>query len=654
MPLVLSAETVEIDGICYNLNENVKSAEVVAKSSGKYSGNVVIPGSVTYGGVTYKVSNIGTEAFASCTGMTSVSIPNSITVIGSRAFRGCENLTAVYISDLSSWLRISFYTAYMAHGYDYSCNPLYFAHHLFLNGVEVKNLVIPEAITEIETAAFYGCSSLTSVTIPNGIRTIGYKAFYDCTGLTAVYASSVADWCNINFVGEEDEHMQHRGEDDFTSNPLSLAGHLYIGGNEIRDLVIPSTITAISYASFYGCNGLISVNIPRSVTSVHNNAFTGCNNIQTLSISSSSLCGKKAFSGSNLRKFIIDTDEVYEFGKYVKDGSKVMEVVIGNNATKICENAFNGMPKLKSITIGSSVGTIEARAFAGLEQLEKVKCKSPEVPITNRTAFENSYIDYVALSVPSKSVQNYKSSLPWKGFKSISGESGMTYTLTYVVDGETYKTLKYEAGDIIIPESEPAKEGYTFSGWSDFPETMPAKDITVTGTFVLLNDKFKLTYIVDGEVYKSYDIKIGSTIIPETEPTKEGYTFSGWSDIPEEMPAHDVTITGTFTRDSLKKCATPTINIINGELVFGCGMDDVEYHYDIKHLDVKSGEGNNVKLGNTYRISVYASKDGYEDSDVTTKDFQFAVGKKGDIDGNGVVNAADVVQLTDIIMSGTE
>ena len=123
------------------------------------------------------------------------------------------------------------------------------------------------------------------------------------------------------------------------------------------------------------------------------------------------------------------------------------------------------------------------------------------------------------------------------------------YKLTYKVDGEVYKSYDVEYGAKITPEAEPTKEGYTFSGWSEIPETMPAHDITVTGSFTI--NKYKLTYIVDGEVYKSYDIEYGTTITPEFAPTKEGYTFSGWSDIPATMPAHDVTVTGTFTRDGI-------------------------------------------------------------------------------------------------------
>lgn len=120
-----------------------------------------------------------------------------------------------------------------------------------------------------------------------------------------------------------------------------------------------------------------------------------------------------------------------------------------------------------------------------------------------------------------------------------------TYTLTYMVDGEVYKTSEVDYGSTIMPEVEPTKEGNTFSGWDDVPLTMPARDVTVSGTFTI--NSYKLTYSVDGEDYKTFDIVYNSAIIPESEPTKEGYTFSGWSEIPTTMPAQDVVVTGTFT-----------------------------------------------------------------------------------------------------------
>ena len=133
-----------------------------------------------------------------------------------------------------------------------------------------------------------------------------------------------------------------------------------------------------------------------------------------------------------------------------------------------------------------------------------------------------------------------------------------SYTLTYVVNGETYKTVSYDYGESITPESEPTKEGYTFSGWSEIPSTMPSEDVTVTGSFTV--NYYKLTYMVDGEVYKSSEVEYGVGVVAESAPTKEGYTFSGWSEIPSSMPAHDVTVMGSFTKGSYK-----LTYVVNGE-----------------------------------------------------------------------------------------
>ena len=148
------------------------------------------------------------------------------------------------------------------------------------------------------------------------------------------------------------------------------------------------------------------------------------------------------------------------------------------------------------------------------------------------------------------------------------------YKLIYKVNGAEYKTYEVEFGATITPETEPTKEGYTFSGWSWIPSKMPAEDVTITGTFTI--NKYKLTYKVDGEVYKSYDVEYGATITPEAVPTKEGYTFSGWSEIPETMPAHDVTVTGIFKQETgidqimLNENGSTMIFTIDGNLLGSC------------------------------------------------------------------------------------
>ncbi len=121
-----------------------------------------------------------------------------------------------------------------------------------------------------------------------------------------------------------------------------------------------------------------------------------------------------------------------------------------------------------------------------------------------------------------------------------------SYVLKYIVDGEVFESDSVVYGTELTALAEPTKEGHTFSGWSEIPATMPAEDVTITGTFAI--NTYKVTYVVDGEEYKSVDVVFGETIPTEDAPTKDGYEFSGWREIPETMPAEDITVTGSFSK----------------------------------------------------------------------------------------------------------
>ena len=119
-----SADVVEVDGICYDISETTAT---VTSGDNKYSGDIVIPESITYNNSKYSVTSIGNNAFWGCSGLTSVTIPNSVTSIGNYAFDSCSSLTSV---------------------------------------------TIPNSVTSIGYWAFANCSSLTSVTIPNSVPSI--------------------------------------------------------------------------------------------------------------------------------------------------------------------------------------------------------------------------------------------------------------------------------------------------------------------------------------------------------------------------------------------------------------------------------------------------------------------------------------------------
>ena len=140
------------------------------------------------------VSYIDKYAFSGCSGLTSVSIPNSVTYIGDYAFYGCSSLTKAEFANIESLCAIEFV--------DRQANPLYFAKHLYINGREITDLVIPNSVTSIGACSFAGCSGLTSVTIPKSVTSIKSDAFYNCSGLTKVtIPKSVTDIGYWSFSG---------------------------------------------------------------------------------------------------------------------------------------------------------------------------------------------------------------------------------------------------------------------------------------------------------------------------------------------------------------------------------------------------------------------------------------------------------------------
>ena len=231
-----------IDGIYYSITYNHEVR--VVKNPYTYKGAIAIPSCITYRGDTYSVTSIDQYAFAKCKGLTSVSIPNSVISIEKYAFYGssvtsvtipnsvkeigywafmdCESLSKVHITDLETWCKINFK--------GYASNPLKYAHHLFLNGKEIKDLVFPNNMETVKGWAFDGCSGLTSVTIPNGVKFIGEQAFQGCSSLKSVS--------------------------------------------------IPNSVKLIDEWAFHDCSGLKTLILGSGVWSIKNFAFYDCLNLK--------------------------------------------------------------------------------------------------------------------------------------------------------------------------------------------------------------------------------------------------------------------------------------------------------------------------------------------------------------------------------------
>ena len=302
-----------VDGIrYYYTNEDDDEVSVTYSSSGKYSGNIVIPSTVTYNGKQYTVTKIGTGAFRDCTGLTAVTLPNAMTSIGRNAFRDCTGLTTVTISN---------------------------------------------SVTSIGSYAFYGCTGLTEVTIPNAMTDIGGWAFTYCTGLQTVIwnAHNVQDiplnksgtpmppflYCKnlTDFVfGDEVEHI-----------PAYLCYNL----TSLKNLVIGNSVTTIGSYAFSSCTGLKKViwNARNANGFQDDTPFSDC---------------------ENLTEFVFG-DEVEHIPDYLcYNLTSLKNLVIGNSVTNIRSHAFKGCTGLTAVTLPNAMTDIGGWAFAYCTGLTEV------------------------------------------------------------------------------------------------------------------------------------------------------------------------------------------------------------------------------------------------------------------------------------------
>ena len=426
------------------------------------------------------VKTIGDYAFSGCSGITSINIPEGVTSMGYGAFNECESLAAVHINNLEAWYKITF----GGDGWhDYNSNPLSYAHNLYLNGDLVTELVIPEGVTSIRSQAFSGCTNITSVSIPESVTSIENEAFNGCENLAEVHINSLEAWCNI----------------DFGSNPLSYAKNLYLNGELVTDLVIPSTITAIKRntfnncqnltsvvipegvtsiegSAFSGCSGITSINIPKTVTSIENSAFSGCSSLTSITIPEGvTSLSYYTFAGcSSLTSIILPESITSLSGEVFEDCSNLTTVTILGSLTQVEDgNPFSGCSNLKEMILGEKVRKIEAGAFSRIESIEKVIVHATQPPRTDGDIFSDEVYDNATLYVPQGCISKYQVMTGWSGFYNISEMEGGTpdYLTIRQADNGAVK-IAVDLGRTYKVQIEPSE------GWAIHSVTINGEDMT--------------------------------------------------------------------------------------------------------------------------------------------------------------------------------
>ena len=416
------------------------------------------------------LSTIPRLAFASCTALSSITIPNGVKTIDEGAFENCSRLTSIIIpnsvttikdhsfacEDLSSIVIGSGLTTITGYPFNKknltsikveSGNPKYDSRENCNALIETATneiiigcgkTIIPNSVTSIRDYAFANSQTLTSISIPNSVTSIGSSAFSGCTGLTSITVGNSVTSINddafhgcsgLTSITVEEGNSIYDSRDNCNAIIETSTNTLIAG---CKKSTIPNSVTSIGISAFSGCSGLTSVSIPNSVTSIGSKAFYRCSGLTSITIPNSvTSIGYEAFYGCSGLTSVSIPNSVTSIGDeafYYCKG--LTSVTIPNSVTSIGSLAFWYCSGLTSVTIGSGVASIEHSAFHECSSLTSIHCKSKTPPSLNSSwsvenvyhVFDDKTYTSATLYVPQGSKETYKSDGEWNKFRNIVEE----------------------------------------------------------------------------------------------------------------------------------------------------------------------------------------------------------------------------------------
>ena len=609
------------------------------------TGELIIPNSVTA---------IGGSAFAGCTGLTgALTIPNSVTALGGSAFAGCTGLTgALTIPNSVTTIGVSTFSG---------CTGL--------NG----SLTIPNSVTTIGEGAFSGCIGIEEITIPNSVTQIYAGAFYGCDNLSKVNISSLEAWCGIVFgrIGGGNYSRE-------SSNPIYYAHHLYLNGQEVTDLVIPNSITAINDFAFQGCSGLTSVHFGDSVTTIGIYAYSGCTELTNLTIGNAvTTIGESAFEGcTGLTNVTLGNSIAYiGYGAFsnctsitnltisksviglgnmiqhcprltslnVEEGNPVYDSREGCNA--IIETATNTLVVgCQTTVIPNTVTAIGAYAFANCDGLTSITIPNSVISMGVEAQVYHNDTTYYYYN-PFEFCSNLIRMKVEEGnpvFDSRDNCNGIIETST--------NTLKFGCNATIIPNTVTAIGDNAFFGSGLKSFDIPNSVISIGETAFWFCDALTDIHIPNsvtaiGDCAFGACLSLREVTIPNSVIVSQSYTATGW--FQHCWSLERVTIGSGIARMGMMFNDCPKITSVTCLGTIPPGYDS---YYNHQTNERYYNFDNAVYNQATLYVPI-GSLEAYQ----TKYEWPFFqdIRPLGDADGDGIVGVADVTRIIDYIQSGS-
>lgn len=516
-------ETATIDGVKYFLLDG--EATVMAQTE-QLEGDIVIPETVRYGGETYSVVSLVDEAFANQDGITSVTLPNSVTELGKGCFSRCGGLESITLSENLTSLPDQCL---------YWCDKL-------------TSITIPEGVTSLGDECFDHCQKLKSVTLPEGLTTLGDNCFSYCSFTTLTLPESlttVGDYCffyNINL-----------GRMTLPDGITSLGNSCFSQCTQLISVDLPKNITSLGEYFFYKCSkNLKEVTLPEGITSIGKYCFSGCTNLTTVTLPSSvtSIGGSCFQYCSNLESINLPNGIDTISSRCFSECSKLESITLPNSVTVLGSDCFQ-RTALKEITLPNSIKVIGSNSFRECTSLLSVTCQWGNLDNVNTKsdAFKGIFSE-AALHIPEGTADVYKAKEPWNQFKYII-EDGKPVTIEKCATPE----ISYRDKQLTFTSAtEGAKYHYTITA----ADATSAEAYTETGN-VTLAAAYGISVYASAEGYANSDAATATL-----------YFFDGSFDAtaiaaPEARRALLVTADGrTLTVSGLADGETATLYSLQG------------------------------------------------------------------------------------------